>query len=93
VYFTDAGRIILIATNFGAQDNPSWYYNMTANTAVEVYGRGLRGRFVAEEVLGAERDRLFRRAADAPGPYGKYRMAAREKNRSVPVIALTPERD
>lgn len=91
VYFTDRGRIILIATNFGAQRNPSWYYNMKVNTKVEVYGHRLRGRFVAEEILGAERDRLFQRAADAPGPYGKYRAVAREKNRYVPVLALTPE--
>jgi deazaflavin-dependent oxidoreductase (nitroreductase family) len=91
VYFTDRNRIILIATNFGAQRNPSWYYNMKANPIVEVYGRGLRGRFAAEEVLGPERDRLMKLATDAPGPYGKYQRAASRSNRCVPVIALLPE--
>src|SRR5262245_56639507 len=28
VYFTDRGRVILIATNVGAARNPSWYHNV-----------------------------------------------------------------
>jgi deazaflavin-dependent oxidoreductase (nitroreductase family) len=90
VYFTDGGRVILIATNFGSARNPSWYYNVKANPVVELYGSGITGRFRAEEAHDDERDRLFRRAKDAPGPYGKYEEAAGNKFRRVPVIALTP---
>ena len=89
VYFTDRGRVILIATNFGGSRNPGWYYNVKANPIVTLYGRGVCGRFIAEEIYGAERDRLFQRAKDGHGPYGKYEQAAAAQSRSVPVITFT----
>jgi deazaflavin-dependent oxidoreductase (nitroreductase family) len=91
VYFTDRGRVILIASNFGGPRNPAWYYNVEANPIVTLYGRGIRGRFMADEIYGAERDRLFQRAKDAPGPYGAYEQAAAVKSRYIPVIAFTPQ--
>jgi deazaflavin-dependent oxidoreductase (nitroreductase family) len=90
VYFTDRGRVILIASNFGESRNPAWYHNVKANPIVTLHGRGIRGRFIAEEIYGAERDRLFQRAKDAPGPYGQYEQAAAAKSRCIPVIAFTP---
>jgi deazaflavin-dependent oxidoreductase (nitroreductase family) len=91
VYFTDRGRVILIATNFGESRNPGWYHNVKAHPLVTLYGRGIFGRFIAEETHDAERDRLFRRAKDAPGPYRKYEQAAATRFRYVPVIALMPQ--
>jgi deazaflavin-dependent oxidoreductase (nitroreductase family) len=91
VYFTDRGRVILIASNFGGSRNPAWYHNVKANPIVTLFGHGIRGRFIAEEIYGAERDRLFQRAKDAPGPYGQYEQAAATQFRCVPVIAFTPQ--
>jgi deazaflavin-dependent oxidoreductase (nitroreductase family) len=91
VYFTDRGRVILIASNFGGPRNPAWYNNVEANPTVMLYGRGIRGRFIADEIYGAERDRLFERAKDAPGPYGQYEQAAAVQSRYIPVIAFTPQ--
>src|SRR3984957_9466481 len=91
VYFTDRGRVILIASNFGESRNPAWYHNVKANRLVGLYGRGIRGRFIAEEIYDAERDRLFQRAKDAPGPYGKYEQSAAAKSRYIPVIGFTPQ--
>ena len=91
VYFTDRGRVIIIASNFGGPRNPAWYYNVEANPIVTLYGRGIRGRFMADEIYGAERDRLFQRAKDAPGPYGEYEQAAAVKSRFIPVLAFTPQ--
>jgi deazaflavin-dependent oxidoreductase (nitroreductase family) len=91
VYFTDRGRVILIASNFGESRNPAWYHNVKANPLVTLYGRGIRGRFIAEEIYGAERDRLFQRAKEAPSPYRKYEQAAATRFRSIPVIAFTPQ--
>jgi deazaflavin-dependent oxidoreductase (nitroreductase family) len=89
VYFTDGGRVILIATNFGAPRNPSWYYNIKTDPVVGLYGRGIKGSFIAEEINGDERSRVFQRAKDAPGPYGKYQEAA-DGFQQVPVMALRP---
>src|ERR1700743_1786255 len=50
VYFTDGGRVILIASNFGGSRNPGWYHNVKANPIVTLYGRGLCGRFLRDAV-------------------------------------------
>lgn len=91
VYFTDQGRVVLIASNFGSSRNPAWYYNVKANPVVELFGRGIRGQFVAEEVYGEERNRLLGRAKDAPGPYAKYEEVAGAKARSIPVVTFIPK--
>jgi deazaflavin-dependent oxidoreductase (nitroreductase family) len=88
VYFTDAGRVIVIASNFGAPKNPAWYHNIKANPEVTLLGRGFRGSFLAEEVVGPERDRLFQLAAGASSPYGHYQQSAAA--RPIAVVALRP---
>jgi deazaflavin-dependent oxidoreductase (nitroreductase family) len=72
VYFTDRGRVILLASTLGGSRNPAWHHKVEANPIGTLYGRGIRGRFIAEEIYDAERDRLFQRAKDAFGPYGQY---------------------
>ena len=91
VYFTDRGRVILIASNFGGSRNPAWYHNVKANPLVTLRGCGIRGCFMAEEIYGAERERLFQRVRDAPGPYGEYERVAASQSRYIPVIAFTPQ--
>jgi deazaflavin-dependent oxidoreductase (nitroreductase family) len=91
VYFTDRGRVILIASNFGGSRNPAWYHNVKANPLVTLYGRGICVRFIAEEIYDAERDRVYGRAKDAAGAYRQYAQAAAARSRYVPVIALTPQ--
>jgi len=88
VYFTEAGRVIVIASNFGALRNPAWYHNIKANPEVTLLGRGFRGSFLAEEVAGPERDRLFRFAEGASSPYGHYQQSAAA--RLIAVVAFRP---
>jgi deazaflavin-dependent oxidoreductase (nitroreductase family) len=88
VYFTDAGCVIVIASNFGAPHNPAWYHNIKANPEVTLLGRGFSGPFLAEEVVGPERDRLFQAAAHTSSPYGHYQQSAAA--RAIAVIALRP---
>jgi deazaflavin-dependent oxidoreductase (nitroreductase family) len=88
VYFTDAGRVIVIASNFGAPTNPAWYHNIKANPEVALLGRGFKGSFLAEELVGPERDRLFQFAAGASSPYGHYQQSAAA--RPIAVIAFRP---
>jgi deazaflavin-dependent oxidoreductase (nitroreductase family) len=91
VYFTDRGRVILIASNFGESRNPAWYHNVKANPIVTLYGRGICGHFMAGEIYSAERDGLFQRVKDAPGPYGQYEQVAAAKSRYIPVVGFTPQ--
>ena len=89
VYFTDADRVIVVASNFGAVHRPAWYYNIKAHPEVTLSGRGFGGSFHAEELLGAERDRLFQLATGASSPYDHYQRTA---GKPVPVIAFHPSR-
>ncbi|WP_445160113.1 nitroreductase/quinone reductase family protein [Mycobacterium sp. Dal123C01] len=87
-YFTDANRVIVIASNFGAPNRPAWYHNVKANPEVTLLGRNFGGRFCAEELVGRERDRLFQLATAAPSPYDRYQRTT--GTRPFPVIAFRP---
>ncbi|WP_144205791.1 nitroreductase family deazaflavin-dependent oxidoreductase [Mycobacterium tilburgii] len=76
VYFTDWGRVIVIASNFGSPRNPVWYHNVKAHPEVTIEAGRFGGRFVAEDVTGIESDRLFALARGATSPYGRYQDTA-----------------
>jgi deazaflavin-dependent oxidoreductase (nitroreductase family) len=79
VYFTDADRVIAIASNCGASHRPAWYYNVKAHPEVTLWGRGFGGSFRAEELL----------ATGASSPYEHYERTA---GKPIPVIAFHPSR-
>ncbi|MCT7658427.1 nitroreductase family deazaflavin-dependent oxidoreductase [Mycobacterium deserti] len=86
-YFTDGGRVIVIASNYGGDKHPAWYHNVKANPRVTLASRGYRGTFVGEEMTGAERDRLFELAKQFMPNYASYEQMA--GNRRIPVVAFT----
>lgn len=86
-YFTDGGRIITIASNYGGDRHPAWYHNVKANPRVTLSARGYTGTFVGEEVTGAERDRLFDLAKQFVPTYADYEELA--AGRRIPVVAFT----
>ena len=45
VYFTDADRVIVIASNFGAPHRPAWYYNVKAHPEVTLSESGFGSLF------------------------------------------------
>jgi deazaflavin-dependent oxidoreductase (nitroreductase family) len=87
-YFTEGERVIAIASNFGSPKNPGWYHNIKANPAVTLLGRGFSGPFLAEEVVGPERERLFQLASGSKSPFDSYQRSAGA--RRIPVIAFHP---
>lgn len=81
----DGDRYILIASNGGAQINPDWYHNLSANpdASVEVGTETFRVR--ATEAKGEERDRLYKILADErPGFWDYVKMT----DRVIPVFSL-----
>jgi deazaflavin-dependent oxidoreductase (nitroreductase family) len=86
-HVVDGDRIVLVASLGGAARNPSWYFNLVANpeALVEVGDTCYRVKaYVAE---GAERERLFRYAADRIKEYDDYQARTA---RQLPVIVLEP---
>lgn len=85
----DGMRIILVASNWGQEKHPAWYYNVKANPAVTVSSNDApEGRaYTARELTGSERERAWERAATL---YPGYRSYAARAGRVIPVIALEP---
>ncbi|MBX7433462.1 nitroreductase/quinone reductase family protein [Mycobacterium sp. Y57] len=88
IYFTDADRVILIASNYGGTRHPAWYHNVRANPTVTLSAGGFEGRFVGEEVGGADYDRLWALAKHWNPGYPRYEASAGE--RAIPLLAFTP---
>jgi deazaflavin-dependent oxidoreductase (nitroreductase family) len=88
-YFTDGCDVILIASNYGGSRHPAWYHNLRAHPECELYIGPRGGRFVASEVDGADRDRLYGLAVDRlAGVFALHEK--RSGDRSIPVMRLTP---
>ena len=85
----DDHRYFVWAANGGAPHNPGWFHNLKAhpNTKIEVGSEVID--VVADEATGADRERLFSRAADR---YPQLRELARTTSRVIPMVVLTPDR-
>ena len=88
VYFTEGESVILIASSFGRPRHPAWYLNIRANPEVTLTAGGVVASYVAREVAGPERDRLFALAERLYAGYGLY--ARRTGGRLIPVLVLAP---
>ncbi len=89
VYFTDGDDVILMASSFGRPKFPAWYHNLKANPEARLEAMGRRGTYVAQEVEGAERERLYALAQKLYSGYGNYEQRT-SGIRHVPVLRLTP---
>lgn len=88
-YFTDSGDVILIASNYGKQRHPAWYHNLCANPKCELHIGPRGGHFVAHEVTGPDRDRLYRLAVERLNRVWEVEEK-RSGARRIPVMRLTP---
>ncbi|MDG4797734.1 nitroreductase/quinone reductase family protein [Micromonospora sp. WMMD1082] len=85
-YLPDGGaRILVIASAGGAERHPQWYRNLVADPQVTVEDGTFTYPARAEVLTGAERDRLFARAAEADPGWDAYQA---KTSRVIPVVAL-----
>lgn len=91
VYFTRGEEVILIASSFGREKNPAWYYNATANPEVELLVKGGRLPYRVRETEGEEHEHLLDLAEQLYPGYGDYRQRT-AGIRKIPVLALRPRR-
>ncbi len=92
-YFTDGDDVILIATNYGRAQQPSWYHNLLKDPECELLADGVEGRggrFIAHLTEGADRDRLFALAQRYSPNYAIYADKAAGV-REMPVFRLAPK--
>ena len=83
----DGDRVIVVASNYGRQHHPNWYYNLMANPRAAIEIGGVSREVVAHELDGAERESYYQRGIDIYPGFVHYRRRAR---RRIPVLALDP---
>ena len=84
----EGDNLILVASNFGRPNNPSWYYNLRANPRATIVFNRIRREMSARELSGAERERGYRRAEEIHPAFNQYGRWA--GNRRIPVVLLEP---
>src|SRR3954471_9539702 len=88
IYFHDAERVIVAASNAGSPRNPSWYPNLRADPDVVFGGIAMRATVVEDET---ERNRLWQLADNVFPAFGRYRTDAAIEKRVIPIVQLTPQ--
>ncbi|MFE3292363.1 nitroreductase family deazaflavin-dependent oxidoreductase [Rhodococcus sp. NPDC059234] len=83
----DAGRLVVIASNYGQEGNPAWYHNLVKHPDASLTIDGGEPRAVrAYEAEGSERERLW--ALDLEVYPGRASYQQRATGRRIPVMVL-----
>jgi len=86
----DNEKIALIASSFGREHNPGWYYNLKAHPECEVLFQGKTGKYIAREKVGEEYKHYWQIAVSYYIGYEKYKERA--AHRHIPVMLLEPKK-
>jgi len=85
--FREGESIVVVPSNAGKKNYPSWYFNLRANPEAQVqFGSEIR-RVRAREATPEERERLWPFLASQ---YGGYQVYRERTDRHIPVIILEP---
>lgn len=87
----DGEKWVLIASNWGSESHPSWYYNLRANPEVKLTRKGRTNEYVAREATGEEREHYLQQIKEVYRGVEPYER--RSGDRKIPIIVLTPKED
>ena len=87
MYLREGDRYHVFASRGGADVHPDWYRNLMAHPDVEIEVGDETIKVHAEEVRGAERDRIYAKQSSLYPQFGEYQ---RKTKRVIPVVAFTP---
>ncbi len=86
----EGDRIALVASSFGREHNPGWYYNLKAHPECNVLYKGRSLSYVAREVNGEEYAKYWDLVSSNYVGYEKYKKRA--AHRHIPVMLLEPKK-
>ena len=86
----DSATFALIATNWGQEHYPAWYFNLKANPRAVCSIAGKTGQYLAHEAAGEEYARYWQDAADTYKGYPLYKQ--RIHGRKIPIMVMSPLR-
>ncbi len=81
------GEYAIVASVGGAHRHPSWYFNIVADSHVELRDGPVKQDMRAREVTGEEKARWWERAVEAFPDYADYQA---KTEREIPVFVLSP---
>ena len=84
------GTYAAVASLGGAPKHPVWYYNLVAESHVELRDGTVKRDMVAREVTGEEKAQWWERAVAAYPDYADYQA---KTEREIPVFVLEPPAD
>ncbi len=84
----DGDGVAVIASNYGQDRHPAWYYNLRADPEAEVSVGGVRRRVRAVAVDGPRRGEIWQSAQRVYPGFSEYERRA--EHRQIAVFALTP---
>ena len=87
MYQADGQRYLIFASKAGADDNPTWYWNLKANPDARIEVGDEIVDVHATELEGKERDEKYALQAERYPGFADYE---RKMSRVIPVVALTP---
>jgi deazaflavin-dependent oxidoreductase (nitroreductase family) len=81
------GRYAVVASKGGADDHPTWYYNLLAHPEVEVQDGPTKRDMTARLATGTEKAEWWARAVEAFPDYAAYQQ---KTTREIPLFVLEP---
>ena len=87
-YMKVDGGYAVFASKAGADSNPDWFYNVTANTETKVEVGSETVDVRARVAEGDEHDRIWSAQKDFNGTFAKYEE--RTSRGRIPVVVLEP---
>ena len=88
IYGTSGEEFVVVASNGGADEDPSWVHNLRAEPSVGVQVGTRRFTASARFASPAERERLWPLMVEIFPLYAEY---AEKTERVIPVVVLTPQ--
>jgi len=82
---------VLIASNFGRPNNPSWFHNLMKNPEVKLMKRGKERIYIARQAEEEEYSKYWKVAMDTNLGFARYQERARA--RIIPIMILSPKDD
>jgi deazaflavin-dependent oxidoreductase (nitroreductase family) len=86
---SEEGLFFIVASNWGQQHYPAWYFNLKANPSAICTIKGKTGEYIACEASGEEYNRLWEQATNTYPGFPLYKQRATERN--IPIMVMTPK--
>ncbi len=89
-YYRDGSRYILVASNWGKESHPAWFYNLMHQPRAKIQVGPRTYTVDAHQALGEEYDHLWQLVTRQNAQYFSYQEGLK---RRIPILILTPAED